>query len=89
MLKFFRKRDGEDREEVTYEEALKSLLTTYKDNDLTRDMLTVVNRILYRYGTISVEDHISPIDHLVYMAGYFNASPEGVEYDDDGNRVRG
>lgn len=40
MLKFFVTHKGEDdRKEVTYIEALHILLGSYKDNDMTREML--------------------------------------------------
>lgn len=46
MLKFSRQRVGEmDYTEISYDEALKSLLTTYKDNDITREMLSTTGSI--------------------------------------------
>lgn len=57
MLKFLRQRIGEmDYTEVSYDEALKSLLTTYKDNDITRDMLDTTGSIPYRFGEILVTE---------------------------------
>ena len=57
MLQFLRQRIGEmDYTEVSYEEALKSLLTTYKDNDITRDMLNTTGSIPYRFGEILVTE---------------------------------
>lgn len=37
--------DSENWEEVTYEEALKTVLGTYKDNEEVRSMLTIGNHI--------------------------------------------
>ena len=55
MLTFLRQRVDEDRyTQVTKEEALLSLLTTYKDNDITRDMLNHPGSIPYRFGEIIV-----------------------------------
>lgn len=57
MLKFSRQRVGEmDYTEISYDEALKSLLTTYKDNDITRDMLNTAGSIPYRFGEIVVTE---------------------------------
>ena len=39
---------------ITYEQALQKLLTTYKDNESTREMLQTPGEIPYKYGTIEV-----------------------------------
>ena len=55
MLTFLRQRVGEDGyTEISKDEALSSLLTTYKDNDITRDMLNHPGSIPYRFGEIIV-----------------------------------
>ena len=55
MLTFLRQRVGEDEyTEISKEEALHSLLTTYKDNEITRDMLNTTGTIPYRFGEIIV-----------------------------------
>lgn len=55
---YFRQRVGEaERSEVSYDEALHSLLSTYIDNHITRDMLTTVGVIPYRFGEVFVEYH--------------------------------
>lgn len=79
--------DGQSKE-ITYNEALDLLLTIYRDNDMTRDMLTIPNRIRLRYSEIVVKavDDEYPIP-IVAMAGYYNLLPDDVEYDDDGNRI--
>lgn len=87
MLKFFRYRDDEDKHEVTRDEALRSLLSTFRDSDLTRDWLTVVNRIPYRFGTITVEDAEPGRPNMVLMPGYSYSTPAGAEYDGQGNRI--
>ena len=57
MYVFLRQRVGEmDYAEVSKEEALNSLLTTYKDNKITRDMLKTVGSIPYRFGEIIVKE---------------------------------
>ena len=55
-LRYFKKYiDSDEKKEITYEEALKTLLTTYKDNDITRDMLTELDEIPCRLSTVFVE----------------------------------
>lgn len=57
MLMFLRQRVGEDDyTEISKDAALKSLLTTYKDNQITRDMLKIVGIIPYRFGEIIVKE---------------------------------
>lgn len=57
MITFLRMRVGEDGyTEVSKEEALHSLLTTYKDNQITRDMLKETGTIPYRFGEIIVKE---------------------------------
>lgn len=75
--------------EISYNEALDLLLTVYRDNDMTRDMLTLPNCIRLRYSDIVVKavDDEHPIPILVSMAGYYNLLPNDVEYDDNGNRI--
>ena len=80
------KPDGR-RMQVTYDEAYNSLLGTYRDSDMTRDMLTIPNNIICRYSTIYVEDHSNPKMPIVLMSGLFNQLPMEYEYDDDGNRI--
>lgn len=52
-LKQFKEPDAEWKE-VTYEEALDTLLTSYKDNDITRYMLSVENEIPCMFSYIKV-----------------------------------
>ena len=86
-LRYFRKRAGEDgRSEITYYEALRSLLTTYRDNDMTRDMLLTANRIPYRFGEITVHEIYNGRE-LALMPGLSNMAPMDAEYDDNGNRI--
>lgn len=55
MLTFLRQRVDEDGyTEISKEEALHSLLTTYNDNDITRDTLNHPGTIPYRFGEIIV-----------------------------------
>ena len=57
-MKYFKTfKDNPDVEnEVTYWEALDTLLTSYKDNDITRYMLTVENNIPCMFSYIRVSE---------------------------------
>ena len=75
---------AEDGEEVTYDEALKVLLTVWRDCDMTRDFLTIPNVIPCRFSTIHVVDTDStmmPAPGATYLV------PAGAEYDDTGKRI--
>lgn len=71
-----------DEKEITYEDALDVLLGTFKDNEMTRSMLTIPNRIYCRYSEIDVYDGSG----LVPMAGLYNLVPDDVwaKYNPDG-----
>lgn len=85
-LRYFKRYHGEEaRKEITYDEALNTLLTTWKDNEMTRDMLSIPNNIQCRFSTVYVEDHSGKMP-MVLMAGLYNILPDGVEYDNNGNR---
>lgn len=85
MLKYYRRyKDQYTEEEVTKEEALTTLLSTYRDNDMTRDMLTVQNYIECRFAFIRVDD---PDSTLKPMPGLWGLLPDGADYDDEGNRL--
>ena len=88
-LVFRKKYHGENKwEEITRDEAYQTLLTTWKDSDMTRDMLTIVNRIECRYSTVEVvykrEDGVVK----TLIPGLRNLLPMGVEYGDDCNRIK-
>ena len=86
-LKYFKKYPSEsERHEINYDEALKTLLGTFRDNDMTKDMLTIPNNIKCHFSDVYVEDHSGKIK-LVLMAGLWNDLPMDAEYDDDGNRI--
>ena len=88
MLKYEKHfKDGSGSFEITYEEALKTVLGTYRDCDITRDMLTIVNTINTRYSWIYVSEVTDDGMEMCLMPGLFNFTPEGVRYDDDGNRI--
>ncbi len=54
-MKFFKLLNGTDNwEEISYAEALNTLLTTYKNNGITRRMLTVPGEIPCRLSYIKV-----------------------------------
>lgn len=73
--------------EITYDEALEYLLNIYRDNDMTRDMLTVPNWIITRTGAIEVRDETEEEFNLVLLGGEVNRLPENVFYDDEGNHL--
>ena len=77
----YRKRYRESGEwkDITYEEALQTLLGTWKDNEMTRSMLTIANNIQCRYSDIFVEDDKG----MVLMSGLWNYVPD--EYWDANN----
>lgn len=85
MLKFYRKYKDEMVEtEVTKDEALTTLLSTFRDNDMTRDMLTIQNYIQCRFAFIRVDDPDNPMKPI---PGFWNRLPEDKSYDRDGNRL--
>ena len=88
VLKYYKRYHSKDgREEIGKDEALATLLTTYRDNDMTRDMLTIPNNIVCRWSTVYVEEIMDNGRAMVLMSGLQNELPMGVEYDEDGNRV--
>lgn len=86
MLKYYRTIDG-NRQEITYDEALNILLGTWKDNDMTRDMLTIPNRIQCMFSCVDVEYYQDDKNIMVLMAGMYNMLPMNVAYDEDGNHL--
>ena len=86
-LVFEKQYHGENtREKITYMEALKTLLGTYRDTDLTHDFLTVPNRIPCTFSTVYVT-RIDGGKRIVPLAGMEFCVPDGNWYDDDGNRI--
>ena len=86
-LRYYKKMKYNGRlREVSYKEALNSVLGTFRDNDMSRDMLTIPNSIDCRYAWIYVKDY-STNPPKVLMAGLWNQLPAFVEYDDDGNHI--
>ena len=87
-LKYYRRlHDRDTWEEITYEKALHIVLGTYKDNDVTRDMLQTANWIGCRWSTVKVTSITEDGHEMVRMPGLYNMTPDGYEYDDDGNRI--
>lgn len=88
MLKYYRKgKESGQKEEITYQKALDIVLSSYRDNDMSRDMLTLPNRIMCRYSEVIVEDDQGNGNIRVLMAGLCNMLPDDVEYNDDGMRL--
>ena len=81
VLKYYKRMKDEDEEhEITYDEALRTLLGTWRDSDLTRDMLTIQNYIECMCSWIRVDD---PSTTMKPMPGMWNLAPAGIEYDED------
>lgn len=78
--------DSDEWERIPYDEALKTVLGTFRDNDMTRDMLTIPNMIQCQYSTIQVKEPVKG-NFKVLMAGLVNQVPMDTEYDEDGNRI--
>ena len=75
---------GQQSQNLSFGEALSLVLEVYKDCDMTRDMLTIPNRIrLTSYSNLVVysdeEANIAP--------EILNALPFEYSYDDDGKRL--
>ena len=74
--------------EITYDEALDTMLGSWKDNDMTRDMLTIPNYIYCQDSIIDVREKPKKDGtQLVLMAGLYNMLPMDTEYDEHGNRI--
>lgn len=81
VLKYYKRMKDEDEEhEITYDEALRTLLGTWRDSDLTRDMLTIQNYIECMCSWIRVDD---PSTTMKPMPGMWNLAPAGIEYDEE------
>ena len=63
--------------EISYDQALQTVLGTYKNSPQVRSMLTIGNTIRYRYSEISVTDD----NGFTAMAGLYNLVPD--EFLDD------
>lgn len=88
MLKYYRTAKGSDlNEEITYEKALDIVLGSYRNNDMSRDMLTLPNRIPCQFSDVIVEDHKENGMVMVLKVGMYGALPDGIDYDDAGNRL--
>lgn len=87
-MKFFAEvRGTNERYEISEEKALDKVLSTYRDTDAVRDWLTIPNCITCASQNVYVlsgEDDGWTFDTLL-LAG--TRAPEGVEYDDDFNRI--
>ena len=84
-MKYYKTLRADDRvrREITKYEALIVLLGSYRDNDMTRDMLTIPNHIMCAYSWIDVVSD----DGMVSMPGLISLTPPDAEYDEDGRRV--
>lgn len=81
MLKYYKRMKDEDTEvEISYDEALRTLLGTWRDTDLTRDMLTIQNYIECQFSWIRVDD---PNTTMKPIPGMWNLAPADAEYDEE------
>ena len=81
MLKYYKRyKDEEEEREISYDEALRTLLGTWRDTDLTHDMLTIQNNIECQYSWIRVDD---PDNRLKPIPGLWNLYPDGAVYDEE------
>ena len=88
MLKYYKRMKDEDkREEISHDEALNVLLGSFRHNDMTRDMLTIPNRIICQFSEIEVVDDRGNNDIRVLMAGLCNMLPMDTAYDDNSMRI--
>lgn len=86
-MKYFKIDTGTiEKREITYDRALDIVLSCYRDNDMSRDMLTIPNNIIVSTGYIKVIKK-SQWGDVCLMPGYWNNTPKGVEYDDEGKRI--
>jgi len=91
MLRYFKKYYENGRKvEMSHDEALRYLLDNFLDNDMTRDLLKVVNRIPMRYAEMLVDDYKED-GSVVSLEGEVACMmlPEGAVYDDDRRRING
>lgn len=80
-MKYYKRyKDKDEWNEITYDEALRTLLGTWRDTDLTRDMLTIQNMIECMFSWIKVDD---PDSKLKPMPGLFNLYPDDARYDEE------
>lgn len=81
MMKYYKRmKDSDEWSEVSHDDALRTLLGTWRDTDLTRDMLTIPNMIECMCSWIKVKD---PDSTMTPMPGLFNLYPDGAEYDEE------
>lgn len=76
-----------ERKEIGYARALEILLSTFRDNDMTRDMLTIPNRIECRFSRVDVEEPTNYGRNMVAAPGSINLLPSDTQYDDNGKRM--
>ena len=76
-MKYEQRYPGSDEGRViSYEKALDIVLGTYKDNEATRAMLTIGNRIQCQFSTITVYND----EGLTAAPGLYNLLPDDFVY---------
>ena len=84
MLKYLKQYKGEDNwEEIDFDTALATVLNTFRDCDMVRDMLTIPNWIPCRFSTIRIVKDGT----IASMPGLSCMVPPDSEYDESGNRL--
>lgn len=83
---FEKVRPSGERVTITREEALEDVLSVYKDDDMTRDMLLIPNHILTPMYSIDVVMIDPDGRRVTSQPGAVNLLPP-FQYDDDGNRI--
>ncbi len=80
-------KDGTEKRNISMSEALEVVYGSYGDTDMSRDMLSIPNRIPCRFSEIEVVGVTDGGHKLVPMAGLEFLVPDGAEYDEKGNRL--
>ena len=89
MLKYYRKgADEKEFKEISYEKALDIMLGSWKDSDMTRDMLSIPNWIRCRFSEIQVKEVDENGRAKCLMPGYWNMIPDDIVYDVNCNRIK-
>lgn len=86
-MKYFVRSYDPNWREVSKERAEEDVLCVYKDNDMTRDMMSIPNHILLGSMEMIIAESEQDIQRLEDAT--WNVLPDDAFYDDNGNRVKG
>ena len=96
MLKYYKKKVSvfldpfascSDPIEIDYSEALSILYTTFDKTDMSRDLLSIPNRIKCKEYELIVVDTVDRCFETVVRPGLWNLTPPGRYYDEKGKCV--